>query len=1297
MPQKPAIAKEQGQISAQPSLVVHPHALVGDGRVSVVDAFRERETLGAYIKRTGVIVPAGPVAVWHNGVRCPDALWRQLMPRTGDQVVIRARVIGGGGGGKILKTVAMLALIVATSGAFGWQGFGAMLGSSLGIGTGLASALIMIGGTLLINALLPPPTATAAQLGQGNKYESSPTYAISGGRNRMRPWEPMTLVFGRHKVVPDLGAQPYAEQVGDDQYFNQVFHFGLQAGAISLSEYKIGNTPGTDYQGVQVQASGVDGRLSMFPGNVDTIQGFALASGVVNSRTTGLDVTYLSVELAASLFYVRDDGGIDGRQVQLRIQYRPVGGAWADIGMLQDAVYATHYWSLEYQNNDWYGNTQYTYGSTNPADHYDGEQGLIQAGDGWYNPDIYGVWRWKPHPYQLGQPWQGVAPDPLLGYSSAPGVRLYGAKQDATRQTVGWSVAKGQYEVRVWKETADIKSSRESNEIIVNQILAYQTDEADYAGQQRLALRIKATSQLNGAVDEFNAMAQVYCAGWNGSSWVWMATSNPAWSFLWFARGKYDTTTGNRVYGAGLTDGQIDLDAIKAWGLWCDTKGLTFDYVLDRKMPSAQVLQMIARAGRASPTWQTGKLGVVWDAANLPVTAPFGPFNIKAGSFKIDYIAEGTADEIVLNFTNPARNWQMDEVRVRVPGATTTNNPLQLDFDGCTNPAMAGREANLLAASQVWHRRRVSWETDIEGWVAGRGDVVQISHDLTVWGYSGRMLNRAGNVITLQNKVPSAGSGTMLIRGPEGQMKTVTVTSGVGEVDTVTITSDMTGFPLPGDVGYEDVPAVDWVWMFDPLATPGRRFKITDVQPTEDGVKFQAIDDDPGYYASENNPYLYSPPKDGALLSGIVFGISFSEAIVNVQADVTNVTIGWVLSAALRVQVVVSINGISQPTITTNERSIVVQAQTGDKISVSVTPKSETGVSGKPAIQTYIVQGLTAPLPTVAGLTNVFRDGLTVLHWDRVTDIRNPDYEVRIGPSWENSRTVGIVPDNEILAVGNGLYWVAAHFASRGYVVYGPPDSLQLSGATLVRNVLVTKAEHPAWDGTVADGAIINESLLTLAGTGDFLAVPDVLAMDDVLWYGGVVSGGTYHTDASNIIDIGYVTPVRVDFEIDEYALNYGENFLTIPDVLDYADVLNVSNRQHYKVRPQIRVAMDDGIFGDWRDYVPGLLNARYFDVRLVLETDDALLVPFVSAFTWVIDVPDVIQRGEKVTIPSTGLTITYPKDFHVVPNVQIATFDAVNGDRYVLNNSTMSGFDIQLYNGASPVEREINWISQGF
>src|SRR5690606_28994851 len=129
--------------------------------------------------------------------------------KPGDQVIIRARVLGGGGGGKILRTVAMIALIVVTYGVGSWAGLGASLANATGISLGAAQGLMMIGGMLMINALIPPPTPTAAELGDGGKYEVSPTCAISGGRHRMRPWEPMPLIFGRHKVVPDLGAKPF--------------------------------------------------------------------------------------------------------------------------------------------------------------------------------------------------------------------------------------------------------------------------------------------------------------------------------------------------------------------------------------------------------------------------------------------------------------------------------------------------------------------------------------------------------------------------------------------------------------------------------------------------------------------------------------------------------------------------------------------------------------------------------------------------------------------------------------------------------------------------------------------------------------------------------------------------------------------------------------------------------------------------------------------------------------------------------------------------------------------------------
>jgi len=142
-----------------PALVVHPHPLVGDGRITETALFQPNETLGAYVERVGVRIPSGALSVWHNGFSVPEALWRRLIPRTGDQVVIRARMEGGGSGSKVLRSVAMVALVLVSAG-YG-AALGGALSSSLGMGLTAAqaasfgSALIMIGGGALVTPLLP--------------------------------------------------------------------------------------------------------------------------------------------------------------------------------------------------------------------------------------------------------------------------------------------------------------------------------------------------------------------------------------------------------------------------------------------------------------------------------------------------------------------------------------------------------------------------------------------------------------------------------------------------------------------------------------------------------------------------------------------------------------------------------------------------------------------------------------------------------------------------------------------------------------------------------------------------------------------------------------------------------------------------------------------------------------------------------------------------------------------------------------------------------------------------------------
>lgn len=1302
-------------VSQLPALVSLPHPMVVDQRDVSFVAFLDRETIGAYIERTGVRIAKGPVAVWHNGYRVPDELWTRLIPRAGDQIVIRARVQGGGGGNKVLRTVALIAVVVISIVApylapAAWGATATVAGVTTVTAVGAAiSAAVLIGGSMLVNSLIPLPKPNMAKTSAGS-VDNTPAFQIQASRNSPRPWEPMILVMGRHKVVPDLASNPSTSYVGDNQYLAQAFHFGLQPD-LQVSDIRIGDTPITDYQGVDIQRSGWDGALTLVPDNVDTLQGFDINfADSWNSRTTPLDTVHVEVELAAVLFSLNTETGqFNPRPVVVEIEYRPVGGTtWTPVGVYSNPVYATHYWALgiyqadsgdTYHAADW---VQQSYGSTNFADHVDGDNYQVcqtnSAGDAGETVSCLTFeWRWLPHPYQLGRPWQGIAPDPLIGSSGGNGVQMVGISNKVVRVTTGFHLPIGQYDVRVRKITPDINTNTDSNVTSVTQIRAYQQTPTDYSGQLRYGVRIRATSQLNGAIDELSAICEASCSVWTGTEWVWKPTRNPAWWFFWFALGARDAD-GNRLYGGGISSLNIDFDNIKAWAAYCDAKGWTFDYVLAQKTSVHDMLTMIARAGQASYTWQSGGLGVIWDAADLPVVAMIGPYNIKSGTFEVSYV-DSTVDSIVGNFINSDRDWEADQVRVSVPGAPVLNNPQTFDLEGTTSAAVAGRMVNLVAASQIFHRRRVSWEMDIEGYIATRGDVVQVSHDLTVWGYAGRLKAGDRSTLTLDRDVPIGGSGWLALRGPENQMAMLQV-AGTGDTDTLTILNPaaLASFPMPGEAGYEDVVALDWVWQFDPLQTPGRRLKIVHVEPTNDeGVRFEAVDDDPNYYNSENNPFLYTPPRDGSLLRGIIFALSFEETIVNVQGDLIDVRLDWVASAASSVNIDYTINGKVYPTIATTDRYAIIEAHTGDVIRVTVTPVTSTG-KGVAKSGSWTVSGLLAPLPAVTGLTSVFRDGLTVLKWEAVQDIRDPDYEIRTGSSWVDSRTVAITPSLEVLAIGNGLYFVAARFVtSKGQVVYGPADSLSISGATLVRNVLLTYNEDPAWTGTVSDGAFIFGDALTLVATGDILDAEDVLALDDVLWYGGVSNSGVYQTAESNVVDIGYVAAVRVDFTIDAFALNFSENVLSIEDILSYDDVLNASNQQHYTIQPQIRTATAEGEWSDWANYVPGLLNARYFDVRVVLTTDNPLIVPFVEHFSWTIDVPDLVQQAEEVAVPDEGLHVDFPKAFHAKPNVQITQLDAVNGDRFTLTNVTLTGFDIYFFNGTTPKAAVMNYIAQRY
>lgn len=804
---------KQTELASNLSVVWHPHPVTPYAGREVMQIAVEGYTIRELLLNAKVD-PYQEIVVYVDDELIKVEQWDTLRPTEGQLVNVQAVVSGGGGQGsnplQIVLMVAIVALTIYTGGATA-----GLLGTSIG-GTGLtvgmvAAAVISVAGSLLMGALFRPDGLSASAA-----YEQpSPTYSLTGGSNRARPYESMPVVMGTHRIFADYSSRPYTEYRGDDQYLYQIFNFGL--GTLAVSDYKIGTTALTSYSNYELYEDDAEGRIGNFPGNVDSIAGAALTfeNGWI-TRTTSINTYRIGVDIEAVLFQAYDNGVLGATSVDVEIQYAVAGsGAWQAIP----------------------GNNYYF-----PAS---------QPG----NNGVFNLQGWTQKPQR------GVI------YIDAP---------------------VGQYDVRVRRVTLESTDPKITQNVNFSTLRSYQEDTSTYKGQNRLGLVIRASEQLNGTVQQLSANVVSYANYWDGSNWVIASTSNPAHWFMHFARGVYNAD-GKLMYGVGLSAAQLDLPSLHYWAAFCNAEGLTFNAIVDGNQTAADVLNAIGRCGFGSPTWASGKLGVIWDYRTASPVASFGMSNIIRDTFDVSYINENLAEEVVVRFRNPDRDWEADEVRVLAPGITDPLRTSSIDLFGCTSENMAGKFANYLAAQQYYRRRRISWESDFEGFVCQRGDVVLLSHDLTQWGYSGRIVAETGLTVTLDRDVPRNGSTEyLMLTRPDGGMTTYTVEPATGDTNQLVLNNFL-------DL-QEDYELIDHRWSFSPIATPGKKVKIISIDPmSESRLRIVATDEFSEFYDAWNGSFIAPPdltllPKQPVTATNLV--VENRVAIVN--GYFTNrVSISW--------------------------------------------------------------------------------------------------------------------------------------------------------------------------------------------------------------------------------------------------------------------------------------------------------------------------------------------------------------------------------------------------------------------
>ncbi len=599
---------------------------------------------------------------------------------------------------------------------------------------------------------------------------------------------------------------------------------------------------------------------------------------------------------------------------------------------------------------------------------------------------------------------------------TAPGHRITrtwsigNADADPVRRSYRIDVPDGvsEWTIRVRRSGARSDSNRVYDQLAWMALRIHQPDEADYRGQTRLAVRIRASGQISGRISRLSAIAAQKIPIWNGTAWTApRASSNPAWLFRWFAQGIH--VDGRLVAGAGLPPARIDDAKIKTWGAWCDTQNLECNHVLRSATTVAEVLTLIAQCGRASPSWAAGRLGVVYEDRDQPVSALVTPGNILAGSFEVSYVAGPVAEEVVCRFTDPDLDWRSNTVRRTMPGVIAPASSVTLTLRGVTSARQAAIECNLTAARQLHGRRRMSWEMGAAGLTAiHRGDVVRVTHALIDGGTAGRVTEIAndGARLALSRPVELAGTNDQLLLAlPDGTLHATAVehpddAGTTGPTNTVSIT-----VPLPAPTaGTDPWDPADILFRFYESSRPPTLARIVAVEPRADhSVRFEAIDEVAAYHAATTAdltvPLPLAPRPQPRVVAGIIVETLVRAGAGSAVEIVLDLTVagdwrGGVVRASLDDGPV-----RTAAVLTHGDTQARWLSQPAGRLEVTVVPGAESAPVGQPWRTSYQIKGeLVPPGDPSNVLIDVLGDGTRRFRWEPPTDPDFAGVEIRYAP-----------------------------------------------------------------------------------------------------------------------------------------------------------------------------------------------------------------------------------------------------------------------------------------------------------
>lgn len=699
------------------------------------------------------------IAVLINGYPLPSRDWGKTRAKAGDLINI---VVAPTWSGAPLKQLAGFGLGAGALGA-------AWLLSRTGNSNKQQSALTT-------SSIAPPPESPPEppQAPIDNYGGPSDTVmpALMGIENTFNNWGPIPCIYGEDiPVFPVKVASEYFLTIGSEQWMFVVLTCGIGPG--DIEDVKIGDTPIEDLvaQGL-VKWEKREGK----PGDINTP--LTIYTKDVNSVSPGATLAYNTVQSSTM--------GQSASEISIDIIF-PNGLYKTDQG-------ATTFIRF----NDSMGNPS---GST-----------ISSA----YNPAGYNPYAAHTCSFLIEYRLHGSS-DPWVSRNLS--VTDNTPAQKVVSDT--WTVAEGIYDVRITRTTSD--AVIDSNEVITNATYTqtiyhhyYPTQNCTWSAVKSIksaapiadildkngnkypitliALKIKASLLTNGTLKQLSCKFTRWLPQYNGSTWsAPAATANPAWAFA-------DVVCGY-INDSRLDHSYVDADELLDFATFCTEKGFTYNRPITSFTTMEELLEEIARHGRASSNQIDGVWTVVQDKVKSTMVQIFTPALCRNFTWSAEN--PNYPHGVKMKFRNPDVDWEVDERTVYADGYNENN---ATDFETIEMAGLASSTAAWKLGRHylaVGEQRQIKYEFDIDrqNLVCHRGMLVGLNYDCSFDGLGkGELISAVTDdgvnitSITLDNPVVMATGETygILIRLEDHTFVTRQVNTVDGEQYELTFTT-----PIP--------------------------------------------------------------------------------------------------------------------------------------------------------------------------------------------------------------------------------------------------------------------------------------------------------------------------------------------------------------------------------------------------------------------------------------------------------------------------------------------------------------------